>query len=155
MIGSNLRGHLLAGFALVVVIAWIAASVRIDAKTNLVWQAGDGFRFASLAVPATGQAGFTLLNPIDTGVSSSNRLTDAMVANNRLYEIGSGVALGDVDGDGWVDIYFCRLEGDNVLYRNLGDWKFEDITTAAGVACNSRPVACSRTPMETATSICW
>src|SRR5213078_3935216 len=48
---------------------------------------------------------------------------------------GSGVALGDVDGDGWCDIYFARLDGPNVLYRNLGNWKFEDITAAAGVGC--------------------
>ena len=70
-----------------------------------------------------------------TGITFSNRLADASIARNRIYEIGSGVALGDVDGDGWCDIYFCRSEGDNVLYRNLGDWKFEDITDKAGVAC--------------------
>src|SRR5439155_21080141 len=56
-------------------------------------------------------------------------------AKNRILENGSGVALGDVDGDGWCDIYFCRLEGPNVLYRNLGNWKFEDITSKAGIAC--------------------
>src|SRR5439155_1765002 len=56
-------------------------------------------------------------------------------AKNRILENGSGVALGDVDGDGWCDIYFCRTEGPNVLYRNLGNWKFEDITAKAGVAC--------------------
>src|SRR5205814_1735645 len=38
-------------------------------------------------------------------------------------------------GDGLCDIYFCRLEGPNVLYRNLGNWKFEDVTDRAGVAC--------------------
>ena len=48
--------------------------------------------------------------------------------------------MGDIDGDGRVDVYFCRLEGDNVLYRNLGDWRFEDITARAGVAC---PDQCS------------
>ncbi|MBX3733868.1 MAG: VCBS repeat-containing protein [Verrucomicrobiae bacterium] len=79
--------------------------------------------------------GFTLLPPDRTGVQFTNRLSDATVAQNRLLELGSGVALGDVDGDGRVDVYFCSLEGDNVLYRNLGDWRFEDITEAAGVAC--------------------
>src|SRR5207247_7192732 len=106
-----------------------------SAATNLIWQAGSGFRSATLAIPPGGKAGFTLLPPKDTGITFSNRLSDAAAANNRLLEIGSGVALGDVDGDGWVDIYFCRLEGDNVLYRNLGNWKFEDITASAGVAC--------------------
>jgi hypothetical protein len=43
-----------------------------------------------------------------------------------------------VDGDGRIDLYFCRMDGPNVLYRNLGDWKFEDITERAGVACAGR-----------------
>ena len=45
------------------------------------------------------------------------------------------MAAGDVDGDGWVDLYFCGLDGPNKLYRNLGNWQFEDITSLAGVAC--------------------
>src|SRR5207244_13290119 len=48
---------------------------------------------------------------------------------------GAGVAAGDVDGDVWCDLYFTRLDGNNALYRNLGDWKFEEITDSAGVAC--------------------
>ena len=115
-------------------VAWLSAT-RAHAVTNLVWQTGAGCRFAVLPVPASGHTGFTLLKPNDTGITFSNRLADVTVAKNRLYEIGSGVALGDIDGDGWVDIYFCRLEGDNALYRNLGNWKFEDVTAKAGVAC--------------------
>ena len=48
---------------------------------------------------------------------------------------GSGVALGDYDGDGLCDIYLCDLGGTNVLYRNLGGWKFQDVTREAGVTC--------------------
>jgi hypothetical protein len=36
------------------------------------------------------------------------------------------------------DIYFCRLDGPNALYRNLGNWKFEDFTASAGVACENQ-----------------
>ena len=43
---------------------------------------------------------------------------------------GSGVAAGDVDGDGWCDLFFCRLEGKNALYRNLGGSKFELVPDA-------------------------
>jgi hypothetical protein len=56
---------------------------------------------------------------------------------------GSGVALVDYDGDGRLDIYLVSafgLTGDrrpvphrNVLYRNLGGWKFQDVSAAAGV----------------------
>jgi hypothetical protein len=42
---------------------------------------------------------------------------------------------GDYDGDGWPDLYFCNLEGSNKLYRNRGDWTFEDVTDQAGVSC--------------------
>ena len=121
--------HCLAFF----VVAWLAPDCAHG--TDLVWQAGAGFRFAALPVPTSGQAGFTLLKPNDTGITFSNRLADATVAKNRLVEVGSGVALGDIDGDSWVDVYFCGLEGDNVLYRNRGNWKFEDSTSTAGVAC--------------------
>ena len=113
----------------------VCTSFPVLAAPPLVWQTGEGFRSAKAEVPATGKPGFTLLPPADTGIGFTNRLTDAMVAANRLLENGSGVALGDVDGDGWVDIYFCRLDGGNVLYRNLGGWKFEEVTAASGVAC--------------------
>ncbi|HYW35190.1 MAG TPA: FG-GAP-like repeat-containing protein, partial [Balneolaceae bacterium] len=47
---------------------------------------------------------------------------------------GSGVAVGDVNGDGWPDIYFARLDGPNKLYENEGGFRFKDITDSAGVA---------------------
>jgi hypothetical protein len=37
-----------------------------------------------------------------------------------------------VDGDGRCDIYFCRLEGPNALYRNLGNGRFEDVSSTSG-----------------------
>lgn len=65
----------------------------------------------------------------------TNRLSHRSIASNRLLSIGSGVALGDIDGDGWVDIYLCGLETSNALYRNLGQWRFEEIAASAGVDC--------------------
>jgi hypothetical protein len=54
---------------------------------------------------------------------------------NHILLNGSGVAAGDVDGDGFCDLYFCGLDGRNALYRNLGDWRFVDIAVEAGVDC--------------------
>src|SRR5687767_715208 len=106
------------------------------APNSLEWKTGSGYRSAQLNVGGpNAKVGFTLIGPSQTGITFSNRISDASIARNRIFEIGAGVALGDVDGDGWCDIYFCGSERDNVLYRNLGDWKFEDITAAAGVAC--------------------
>ena len=99
------------------------------------WRSQPGLRRVAIR-PGPGKGpGFELLPAGTTGVAFTNHLAEATVARNRLLELGSGVALGDVDGDGRVDLYLCRLEGDNALYRNLGDWRFEDITARSGVAC--------------------
>lgn len=45
---------------------------------------------------------------------------------------GMGVAAGDYDGDGYVDLYLTNF-GANQLWRNLGDGRFEDVTASAGV----------------------
>src|ERR1043166_592366 len=82
-----------------------------------------------------GKAGFTAMAQAQTGILFSNRLSLDRACTNSILANGSGVALGDVDGDGWCDIYFASLDGRNALYRNLGNWKFEDITRAAGVEC--------------------
>src|SRR5205814_201891 len=99
------------------------------------WQGGSGFRSAPLRVPLAGKPGFVQLLPATTGIFFTNHLAVERYVTNQIYLNGSGVAAGDVDGDGLVDLYFCRLDGSNALYRNLGNWKFEDITGKAGVGC--------------------
>ena len=47
---------------------------------------------------------------------------------------GGGVCMGDYDGDGWCDVYLTRPHGGGRLYRNLGGFKFEDVTQLAGIA---------------------
>jgi hypothetical protein len=44
---------------------------------------------------------------------------------------GYGCSAADFDNDGLPDIYVTNY-GDNILYRNLGDGRFEDVTLAAG-----------------------
>jgi len=46
----------------------------------------------------------------------------------------NGVSVGDIDGDGFDDLYVCQSGGlPNRLYRNRGDGTFEDITETSGV----------------------
>ena len=72
-----------------------------------------------------------------TGVTFTNELAESPTLNilNYLYYYnGGGVAVGDVNGDGRVDLYFTANEGANALYLNQGNFRFEDATEAAGVA---------------------
>ena len=99
----------------------------------LQWEEGNGFRRARLTVPASGHAGFTLLTPQQTGILFTNELSYPRSLTNQNLLNGAGVAAGDFDGDGWPDLYFCNLEGRNALFKNLGGWKFRDVTASAGV----------------------
>lgn len=46
---------------------------------------------------------------------------------------GMGVAVGDYDNDGLVDVFLTAV-GENRLFHNLGHGKFADVTAQAGVA---------------------
>jgi len=104
----------------------------------LDWEPSNAYRSAQLSVSSSGKPGFTLLNARETVINFTNHLSDAKAAENQIRLNGSGVALGDVDNDGRCDIYFCRLEGPNKLYRNLGNWRFEEVTDSPQLACNDQ-----------------
>ena len=92
-----------------------------------------------LSLAARGETLFERLAPADTGVDfTGGALAEAPGAGEFETSSGrdtaGGVALGDVDGDGRCDIFLTRAKGGNSLYRNLGGWKFEDITEQAGVS---------------------
>jgi hypothetical protein len=53
-----------------------------------------------------------------------------------------GVAIGDYDNDGFVDIYITNY-GDGVLYHNNGNGTFTDVTAKAGVAMSRYPFKAS------------
>jgi len=80
---------------------------------------------------------FVAVAPEASGITFANTLPEDSAVNivNYLYYYnGGGVAAGDIDGDGLVDLYFTSNLGSNRLYRNLGNLRFEDITDRAGVA---------------------
>ena len=123
------------GFRLLFLLALLCLSALPSGLMALDWEQHGQHRLAKLTVKPSQRIGFQLLPPGGTGVAFANRLTRQLVARNRNLANGSGVAIGDVDGDGLPDVYLCGLQVDNRLYRNLGDWTFEDVTIKSGVAC--------------------
>jgi hypothetical protein len=119
-------------------LIWISAVFLVTgqlAAADFDWHKEAGARWRDLKIGGSARTGFERLDARATGIVFTNMLADERSITNRNLLSGSGVALGDVDGDGLCDIYFCGLDNHNVLYRNLGNWKFEDITVQAGVGC--------------------
>ncbi len=121
----------IAVISILVVIIIIQLWPEKDAK----WQEYSGFRWTKLKSFKSNKPAFSQLPPSTTNISFTNSLTPEQIKNNRVLLNGSGVAVGDIDSDGMVDIYFCRLNGSNELYKNLGNWKFKEIAAEAGVSC--------------------
>jgi hypothetical protein len=92
----------------------------------------------ALAVSAEGKTGFSSLTGARTGITFTNSVEDQAAAANRVLYNGSGVAAGDFDNDGLPDLFFCSLNGRNTLYKNLGGWRFADVTEPAGLKRDSR-----------------
>jgi len=86
-----------------------------------------------------GKTMFVLLSPEETGVRTENKFADPEMWARRSREleiggIGTGVTIGDYDGDGRPDIFIVSKTESYRLFRNLGNFKFEDVTEKAGVA---------------------
>jgi hypothetical protein len=119
-----------AGIALGVV-----AAVGCSTTPPPAWHQESGYRWRELVVEG-GAPGFTRINGRG-GIRFENTVSDSLLLTNRVLGQGAGVALGDVDGDGLIDVFLGRTEGCNALFRNLGGWKFENVTDSAGVgACD-------------------
>src|SRR6188508_2599287 len=78
----------------------------------------------------------------ETGITFSNNLHEGPNTNILRYEYfynGGGVAAGDLNGDGLIDLYFTSNMESNRLYMNKGDMKFSEVTNQSGAIGRSGP----------------
>ncbi|HEX5168385.1 MAG TPA: VCBS repeat-containing protein [Cyclobacteriaceae bacterium] len=77
-----------------------------------------------------------------THIDFVNTLTEGLNTNILMYEYfynGGGVATGDMNDDGLIDVYFTSNMGDNKLYLNKGNMSFQDITESSGTSAREGP----------------
>ncbi|MEM7384885.1 MAG: VCBS repeat-containing protein [Verrucomicrobiota bacterium] len=83
---------------------------------------------------ASGEKQFTRIPGEASGIDLVHLFPDGAPFELMIDQYsGSGVAVGDIDNDGLPDLYLTNYDQGNRLYRNLGDWRFADVTEAAGV----------------------
>lgn len=78
---------------------------------------------------------FTKMDPSVTGINFINTVKnekDFNIFKYRNFYNGAGVGIGDLNNDGLPDVYLTSNMGENKLYLNQGNFKFEDITTSSG-----------------------
>ena len=84
---------------------------------------------------------FSTLPASESGIAFRNDLIENDSLNYFTYSylyMGGGVATGDINNDGLIDIYFTGNQVSNKLYVNKGNLKFEDISERAGVQGDER-----------------
>lgn len=109
---SKLSGHIVCFLLLLAVITGCTAKKNEDTELVL----------------------FKVLNSKATGIDFSNNLAYTKEFNLFKYIYfynGSGVGAGDFNNDDKIDLFFGSNQGQNKLYLNRGEMKFEDITAEA------------------------
>ncbi|MCY4171268.1 MAG: VCBS repeat-containing protein [Bacteroidetes bacterium] len=111
----------------------VTATMVGCSDSSSTWVQEDGYRYRELQIKGASRTGFSEVSPSQSGITAVNRVTQDEIVENRHMMHGSGIAIGDVTGDELPDVYVARLNAQDILYRNLGDWEFEDISKWSGL----------------------
>ncbi|MEM6842695.1 MAG: VCBS repeat-containing protein [Bacteroidota bacterium] len=113
---------------------WLKISLYI-----LPWLMIGGCSSDEARLKSTDSEEIQLLQPLppdQSGIEFENTIVENSrinILNYLYYYNGSGVAIGDINNDGLPDIYFAATVGENKLFLNQGNLKFQDITASAEV----------------------
>jgi enediyne biosynthesis protein E4 len=108
-------------------IGWLLMPFIINACSNN--SSNNSVRQLFTLLPASvTQAGF--INHLDYEEQLKKKFN---IYTFRNFYNGAGVALGDINNDGLIDIFMGSNMGTNVLYLNKGNFRFEDISEKAGI----------------------
>jgi hypothetical protein len=124
-----------------------SASLRKSTFRNTklpIWGVGGGLLLLLLSLThcnkPSGNHLFTIMPASITHADFVNKLNYDIqlkkkfnVYTFRNFYNGGGVALGDINNDGLLDIFMTSNMGTNALYLNKGNFKFEDISEKAGI----------------------
>src|SRR3954447_22982597 len=125
-----------AGFAVCLLLSIAPADAQVDPANTKQWLQQRQAEQQKTADKIQVIHDFTFSDEIQaSGITFQHH---AVEDANKLYKAvhydhGTGLCVADVDGDGLLDIYFVSQLGGNELWRNLGNGRFENITTKAGV----------------------
>jgi len=116
------------------VASWLAITILIRAESPLSFH-----QLPDRSPIPTNSPLFVVVPPEKSGVDVILKYpVAAPFALLQEQGGGAGVAIGDYDGDGLPDLFFSNHNHGCRLYRNLGGWKFADVTEAAGVRAAGR-----------------
>ena len=79
---------------------------------------------------------FELLFPQQTGINFINTVEEKPgnnILESEFFYNGGGVAVGDINNNGFPDIFFTANQGANALYINEGNYRFRNIAESAGI----------------------
>lgn len=120
----------------------------VSAESGVGLHAGSGMGMVAADFDRDGDTDVLVLNDVasnflfcndGTGKFAEQGLVSGFACNAMGDELGSmGLDCGDYDNDGWLDLHMTSYQNElPVLYRNLGNGIFEDVTlrTGAGDGC--------------------
>ncbi len=139
------RWGLVSGVILIATIAWALANRKPGEDTVLPGEQVAGLT-SVLSRDASNEAPPFQFQEVTAEVGIAFRHFPGTRASLLPEDMGSGVAVGDYDGDGYSDLYFVNIagnvqpgapqdaeQGKSRLYRNIGGERFVDVTDEAGV----------------------